>query len=201
MINKKIILASTVVALFGFIAAPEIKTCYISFKGTKTLTSDSTSLLRLPKSETKPRMVTTDKGEAKVSNIDGYKVVYNNPKNFPFVDTRVVLSDPEMYKTDSVNVIANLIHENKMTPHMETKDLLRLHFNGYTVFGISRDTIGKQSTLGTYIFFPGNNTIIYANFNNLRPEQRHCETLLEYKKERNQFFADYTRHIKDCPAK
>jgi len=84
---------------------------------------------------------------------------------------------------------------------METKELIELKFNGYKVFGLSRGTIETGSTLGTFIMFPGNGVTVYFYFNNLKPEYRNFETVDDYKKQRNEFLEEYTKHLKACGEK
>ena len=81
---------------------------------------------------------------------------------------------------------------------METKDLIELNFNGYKIFGLSRGTIEKGSTLGSFIMFPGNGVTVYFDFNNLKPDFRNFESVEDYKKQRDKFIEEYTRHLTTC---
>ena len=156
---------------------------------------------RLPESSAKPRQIKTNDGEVEISVTDGYRILYNNNKNAAFVNLKVELSDPKSYDKDTLNVLANLKYLNSISTDMETKDLVELSFNGYKIYGLSRNGIEKGSTLGVFAIFPGNNTIVYIYFNNLKPEFRHFENLIEYKTERNGFLGNYTLHLKTCKDK
>src|ERR1700752_1146683 len=134
---------SLAMLLFSFTANEEIKNCYLSYKGSKTLTA--VAPFRLPKEEARPRKVTTNKDEAEVSMIDGYKIEYNNEKNKTFVDLKVVLSDPKVYAKDTANVLENLKYLNTQGKNMETKELIILNFNGARIYGISHSSIEKEN--------------------------------------------------------
>lgn len=66
--------------------------------------------------------------------------------------------------------------------------------------GISRRTIESGSTLGTFIMFPGNGVVVYFYFNNLKAEYRHFESVEDYKKLRDRFIDEYTKHLKICKS-
>ncbi|MEJ7643724.1 MAG: hypothetical protein WKF87_03960 [Chryseolinea sp.] len=153
---------------------------------------------RLPESPEKVRQVKTNKGEVAITRIDGYRVFYNNSKNAPFVNLKVELSDNRAYPTDTVGLVENLKYMNSASQGMETKDIIELTLNGYRIYGLSRGSIEKGSTLGTFIMFPGDNTTIYFYFNNMTPEFRNFDSLEDYKKQRNKFMDDYTKYLKSC---
>ncbi|HXD92541.1 MAG TPA: hypothetical protein VNX01_04970 [Bacteroidia bacterium] len=197
--KSKILIALLAVALLSFTYLPEIKSCYLSYKGSKTLTAAPPD--RLPKESATPRQLKTADGEVEISVTDGYQILYNNKKEVPFVNLKVELSDPKSYAQDTINLLANLKYLNSVGQDMETKDLIKLSFNSYTIYGLSRNTIEKGSTLGTFVLFPGNNTIVYVYFNNLKPEVRNFEDLTDYKTQRNGFLGNYTFYLKSCVNK
>lgn len=156
---------------------------------------------RLPESAAKPREVKTSNGPAVISVTDGYRILYNNNKNAPFVNLKVELSDPTSYGSDTLNVLANLKYLTSSSQDMESKDLIELSYNGYKIYGLSRSGIDKGTTLGIFVIFPGNNTIIYVYFNNVSADLRHFNNLTEYKIERNGFLGNYTNHLRQCKDK
>jgi hypothetical protein len=190
-------IAVSLVAVFSsFTPSHEISSCFISFKGSiklKTLEPD-----RLPENSEKVRKLKTDNGDVDVSRVDGYRVLYNNDKNVPFVNLKVELSSPESYEKDKIALVDNLKYLNSHSVGMETQDLIELHFNGYRIFGLSRGSIEAGSNLGTFVMFPGNGVTVYFYFNNLKPEYRNFESVEEYKKLRDNFIDSYTKHIKTC---
>lgn len=83
----------------------------------------------------------------------------------------------------------------------ETKDLVTLKYNNYVIYGISRNSIDRGSTLGTFVMFPGNNIIVYFYFQNLKPEYRNFKDLEDYKGQRNGFLGNYTYNLNTCTSK
>lgn len=174
----------------------EIADCFINFdKASKLSMSDPQ---RLPGSADKTWEVKTEHGTVTVTRIDGYRVLYNNKKKVPFVNLKVELSEPESYGADTTNILENLNYLNTHSTNMETKDLIKLQYNGYTIYGLSRSNIEAGSILGSFVMFPGNSTIVYFDFNNLKPEFRNFENLDDYKSQRNAFIGAYTAHLKKC---
>lgn len=191
---------STLLLAFGLLSFSSIiGNCFISFN--KAINLEMASPDRLPETSEKVRQVKTDKGDVNVSRIDGYRILYNNKKQVPFVNLKVELSEHASYAADTVNIIDNLKYLNSHSADMETKDLLVFDYNGYKIYGLSRKTIEKGSTLGTFAMFPGNDITVYFYFNNLKPEFRNFENIDEYKNQRNSFMLGYTSHLKKCLSK
>ena len=198
----KINLFSTIllaILLFSYTSKNEIGQCYISFKSATNLTAADPD--RLPKTSETVRTVKTDNGEVEVTIIDGYRVLYNNDKKAPFVNLKVELSEKNAYDKDQKNLVDNLKYLNSHSTSMETKDIIELKFNGYKVYGLSRGSIEKGSTLGTFIMFPGNGVTIYFYFNNLTPEFRNFGSVDDYKKQRDKFMDEYTKFLTTCKDK
>lgn len=200
--KSKLTLLSTVLLtalLLSFKIKNEIGQCYISFKTSTNLTVAGPD--RLPETSEKVRTVKTDNGEVEVTRIDGYRVLYYNDKKAPFVNLKVELSESKAYDKDKKNSLDNLKFLNSHSQNMESKDLIELDFNGYKVYGFSRATIETGSTLGTFVMFPGNGVTVYFYFNNMKPEYRNFENVDDYKKQRDRFMDEYTKHLKTCEAK
>lgn len=185
--------------LLSFTIKNEIGKCFISFKNATNLTAADPE--RLPETPEKTRALKTDNGEVEVTRIDGYRVLYNNEKKAPFVNLKVELSENKSYDKDKQNLLDNLKYLNSHSQNMETKDLIELEFNGYKVYGFSRATIEAGNTLGLFIMFPGNGVTVYFYFNNMKPEYRNFESVDDYKKQRDQFMDEYTKHLKTCKDK
>lgn len=177
----------------------EISECFISFKTATSLTPAEPD--RLPVASRTGRTVTTDHGDVTISCLDGYRILYKNEKNAPFVNLKVELSEKKSYEADQKNLIDNLKYLNSSSSGMETKDLIELEFNGYKIYGLSRGSIEKGSILGTFIVFPGNSVVVYFYFNNLKPEFRNFESLEDYKKQRDRFMDEYTKYLTTCKEK
>ena len=177
----------------------EIPSCFLSFTTSGNLTAANPE--RLPESAEKYRVIPTDSGQVEVSRIDGYRILYNNEKHVPFVNMKVERSKKDSYKADQNKLIDNLNYLNAHSEGMETKDLIVLEFNGYKIYGSSRNAIQQGSTLGTFIMFPGNDITVYFYFNNLKPEYRNFESLEDYKKQRDNFMKEYTKFLTLCDDK
>jgi hypothetical protein len=184
-------------ALFSFTPAKNsIANCFLTFEGSAGLTVQPKE--QRPANAGKFREVKTNSGEVKISCIDGYRILYNNDKKVPFVNLKVELSNAKSYAKDTAGLIENLKYLNANSQGMETQDIIKMTFNGYNIYGLSRKSIEEGSTLGIFLLFPGNDITVYFYFNNLKPEYRHFESVDDYKKLRDQFMDDYTRHIKSC---
>lgn len=197
--KQKLIILSTLlmtILFLSFTKRNEIGQCYISFKTSTNLTPSEPD--RLPETSEKVRIEKTENGEVKVTRIDGYRILYNNEKKVPFVNLKVELSEKNAYDQDQKNLIDNLKYLNSHSTGMETKDLIELEFNGYTVYGLSRKTIDSGSTLGIFIMFPGNGVTVYFYFNNLKPKYRNFENVDDYKKQRDKFIDEYTKYLTTC---
>jgi len=185
--------------LQSFTTKNEISQCYISFKNASNLTVAEPD--RLPENSEKVRAVKTEQGDADITRIDGYRVLYINDKHAPFVNLKVELSDSKSYETDQKYIIENLKYLNSHSTGMESKDLIELEFNGYKIFGLSRGAIETGSTLGTFVMFPGDGISVYFYFNNMKPEYRNFTSVEDYKKQRDQFMEEYTKFLTTCNVK
>lgn len=105
--------------ILSFTSKNEIGQCYISFKSATNLTVANPE--RLPETSEKVRTVKTDDGEVEVTRIDGYRVLYNNDKNAPFVNLKVELSEIKSYDKDQKNLIDNLKYLNSHSTGMKQK--------------------------------------------------------------------------------
>jgi hypothetical protein len=182
--------------ILSFTFNSQIPECFINYQGTSKLEAATPD--RLPKVSVKPRVVPTSNGDVEISVKDGYRVLYNNSKNAPFVNLKIELSDSKLYEVDKKNLLNNLVWMNTKSEGMETKDLIELEFNGYKVYGLSLGNIESGSILGTFVMFPENDIIVYFYFNNLKPEYRNFKSLEDYKEQRDHFMDEYTRHLNKC---
>jgi hypothetical protein len=198
MKSKLILLSTLLVAILflSFKSNYEIGLCYVTFNTATNLTMSSAD--KLTQSTVIIKRVLTDSGEVDVTRADGYRILYKNNKNAPFVNLKVELSGYGSYEKDQKNLLSNLKYKNYNTPMMETQDLIELEYNGYKIYGISRATIQPDGILGTFLMFPGNGITVYFYFNNMKPELRNFESVDDYKKQRNKFIEEYTKHLTKC---
>jgi hypothetical protein len=192
-----IIIAICLLSITGFTQNNKtIANCFINFKAASGLKMAAPE--RLPADAEKLRKLPTSNGDVDVSRLDGYRIIYNNKKKAPFIDVKVELSDAASYGKDTVNILNNLQYLNSAGTGMETSGIIKLTFNGYPIYGISRNTIDSGSILGTFVMFPGNNTTVYFYFHNLKPEFRTFTSVDDYKGQRNAFLGEYTSHLVNC---
>lgn len=179
-----------------YIQTKTIDNCYISFNGTRNLTAKVPD--QLPEAAAIPREVKTEAGIRSISRNAGYRVLYLNKKNVPFVNLKVEQSSEGSYDEDKENVIENLRYLIKKSKRMKSKEPIELEFNGQKVYGLSRNSIEKGSSLGVFVMFPGNDIVVYFYFNNLKPEYRNFKSVKDYEKQRDHFIDEYTKYINDC---
>ncbi len=187
------------VLIFSFTVKNEIGPCYLSFNTSGSLTAAPAD--RLPEGHEKSRMLPIENGEVEISQVDGYRILYNNVNKAPFVNLKVELSDKKSYAADQKNLLTHFSYLNSHSTGMETKDLIEMEVNGYKIYGLSRNSIEAGSTLGTFVCFPGDNTVVYFYFNNLKPQYRNFESLEDYKRQRDAFIDEYTKHLTACKGK
>jgi len=186
-----------VAALFlSFTMKYEIAPCYLNFKTATDLTALDPE--RLPASTGQTRTLNSNNGDIEVTRIDGYRILYKNSSNAPFVNLKIELSKETSYLKDQQNLLENLNYLNAHSADMETKELIALEFNGYKIHGLSRKSLEVGSTLGTFVMFPGDGITVYFYFNNLRPEFRNFTSVEDYRKQRDRFIDEYTKHLKSC---
>ena len=186
-----------VTGLYSFLKNQnEIAPCYINFNKASKLSM--TSPERLPSTSEKVRQLQTEKGETEITRVDGYRILYNNKNKVAFINLKVELSDLKAYSEDTTNILENLRYLNTHSANMEMSDLIKLTYNGYTIYGLSRNTLDAGSNLGSFVMFPGNNITVYFDFSNLKPAFRNYESLDDYKSQRNSFFGAYTSHLNTC---
>ena len=105
------------IGVLSFSIKSEIGNCFISFNKASNLQVSATE--RLPQTADRFRKIKTSKGEVAITRIDGYRVLYNNKKQVPFVNLKIEQSNPGSYGADTLNIIENLKFLNASTP-MET---------------------------------------------------------------------------------
>jgi hypothetical protein len=192
---KIAIFSSLLSILTSFNLKDEIGKCFISFKSSTNLTPKTPD--RLPDGAKKVRAIKTSSGEANITCMDGYQVLYLNAKNATFVNLKVELSDNRSYEEDQKGLIDNLKYLLAHSSGME-EDLVELEFNGFKIYGISRATMEQGSTLGMFVMFPGKDVVVYFYFNNLQPEFRNFTSVEDYKIQRDIFMNEYTKHLTSC---
>lgn len=188
----------TLLALASIAFAPKgkIGACYYQFTTATGLSAQAPEAL--PEGSAIARMVKTASGEVEVSRTAGYRVLYHNEHDVPFVNLKVELSEPGRYEQDQAALLDHLRYMNAASSGMESDSLIELKFHGHTIYGLSRSSIASGSTLGTFVLFPGEGITVYFYFNNLKPGFRHFEDVETYRALRDEFLEAYTQHLVAC---
>ncbi len=190
-------LCALVIICYSFFAKDnEILKCYLNLS--KIATLSSTSPERLVPTSRKARKFLTEEREVIVSRNDGYEMLYNTKRNYTFVGVKVESSDPDSYGSDTLNVLKNLQFINSHSVNMETKDLITLTYNNHTVYGVSRNSLDTERTLGFFVMFPGKNVIVYFDFYSLKSKVQNFESQDDYRSMRNSFLGEYTSSLNNC---
>src|SRR5947208_3295719 len=111
--------------MHGSPALPPIDNCYLSFPGVKGLVATTPD--RLPETADKFRALGTEHGEVTVSRIDGYRILYKNDRQAPFVNLKVELCDSQSFKADKAGILDNLRYLNSHSEGMEGTDLIEMN--------------------------------------------------------------------------
>lgn len=180
----------------GSASARGIDACYLSFRDATGLSLVKTD--HLPPQAEKFRLIKTDSGEAQISRLDGYRIIYHNVFDAEFVNIKVEQSDPDLYAIDTQLILRHFVYMNSHSRNMETSMLIRLDVDGYTLWGVNRDGVDNENNIGTYVMFPGNGVVVYFYFNRIDPDYRRYNTLAEFKTLRDQFIKEYVRYIRGC---
>ena len=116
---------------------------------------------RRPKSAEKYRELETGKGTAKVSVVDGYRVMFAyNDVFYYFANVKVELSEPASYAQDKEKVINSL--KNNAATKQATGIIYsdKTMLNGFEHYGTDRDKIDVGGTLGIHVLFHDANHLI-----------------------------------------
>jgi hypothetical protein len=183
--------------LFAFTIQEEsFNKCLLTFDKFKGLTLSS--LDKLPDTAPKFRNLETKSGKASVSRIGGYRVLYNNKYDVPFVNMKVEFCSKDQYAQDTTTLINSLDYLLSVSKFMDSEKLHEFDVNGFKIYGYNRNTIEQGSNLGTYVMFPDDNVTVHFYFNNLKPKYRHFNDIETFYNMRDKFFDKYTKYISNC---
>lgn len=193
--KKELILIAFLISITT-IGKAQIAQCYLTFNHVGDFEQTKTD--RLPENNPKIRTLITATGDVNLTIKDGYRILYANRNQPLFVDLKVELFDSISYTSSQKKLLDNLSYINAESEDMETSKLMELTFSGYKIYGLNRAGIEQGQTMGTFVMFPGNNTVVYFYFKNAEPDNRSFKTIDEYKAQRNDFFLAYAAHLKKC---
>ena len=139
-------------------------------------------ITRRPKSAEKYREVTTDRGNERVSVVNGYRVMFGyEDVRYYFANVKIEQSDAESYAQDKERVINELKH------YSSTKQATKIQYhdkqvlNGFEHYGIDRDVIDVGGQVGIHVLFDDRkHLIITIYFLNQEKKNRRFNNLEEY---------------------
>jgi hypothetical protein len=151
-------------------------------------------ITRRPKSAEKYREVTTDRGNERVSVVNGYRVMFGyEDVRYYFANVKIEQSDAESYAQDKERVINELKH------YSSTKQATKIQYhdkqvlNGFEHYGIDRDVIDVGGQVGIHVLFGDTkHLIITIYFLNQEKKNRRFNNLEEYFALQADFLNRYT---------
>ena len=161
---------------------------------------------RRPKSAPKYREVETDKGEERVSVLDGYRVMFGySDLIYFFANVKIEQSEAQSYPADKEVIIRSL--KNLASARQATKVLFedKTELNGFEHYGADRDVIDVGGVIGTHVLFYDPRhlviTIYVLNQNTdkgglLFRNNRRFNDINEYRVVRDEFLNRYTECLK-----
>jgi len=151
-------------------------------------------ITRRPKSSEKYREVTTDRGNERVSVVDGYRVMFGyEDVRYYFANVKIEQSDADSYAQDKERVINELKH------YSATKQATKIQYhdkqvlNGFEHYGIDRDVIDVGGQVGIHVLFDNaKHLIITIYLLNQEKRNRRFNNLEEYFALKADFLNRYT---------
>lgn len=153
---------------------------------------------RLAKGNT-ARTVQTSNGDRTISLADGYRVMvaYNNKRDW-FVNIKAEKSFPAEYEQDKVGVIENLKYAASTTTDLEQPEPVKVSFNGYEGYGISKRSL-TGNVVGMYVLFSDpDHTITTFYFINQNAKRERFKDIEEWRTIRDEFLNTYTTCINNA---
>ena len=151
-------------------------------------------ITRRPKSAEKYREVTTDKGNERVSVLNGYRVMFGyEDVRYYFANVKIEQSDAESYTQDKERVINELKH------YSSTKQATKIQYhdkqvlNGFEHYGLDRDVIDVGGQVGIHVLFDDTKHLIITIYLlNQEKKNRRFNNLDEYFALKAHFLNRYT---------
>ena len=160
---------------------------------------------RRPESTPKYRDVLTSSGSARVSVMDGYRVLFGyKDLSYYFADVKIEQSDSSTYPQDKERVIDELKHLSQTKQATGNVYLDKAILNGFEHYGLDRDQIDVGITVGTHLLLYDPDhlvvTVYFLNQKDKGPQgsmsgnRRRFTNLDEYLKLRD----DFMNHYSEC---
>ena len=145
---------------------------------------------RLPKKADRFRIVKTDKGEERVSRIDGYRVMFRYPEtDYFFANVKVEQSNPQEYAKDKEIVIEGIKH----VAAADKNQVVNRTYNDFVSYGTVDSVLDRQGVIGVYVLFSDNDQqIVSIYLLNQGRRHRRFNTIDEFRALRDSFLNRYT---------
>ena len=155
-------------------------------------------ITRRPKSADKYREVSTDKGDERVSVVDGYRVMFGyKDVRYYFANVKIEQSDAGSYAQDKERVIKQLKH------YSSTKQATKIHYtekkvlNGFEHHGIDRDVIDVGGQVGIHVVFDDTEHLVITIYLlNQEKRKRRFNNIEEYEALKTDFLNRYTECLR-----
>ena len=131
---------------------------------------------------------------ARVSVVDGYRVMYSYARTLPFANLKAEQSDPSRYPEDKRILSRNII---EMARADAALDLAEFSYLGFSVQTLTKRELAGRSLGMTQVFSDADSVIVTVFFLNQLPEHRRFQTHEEFISLRNAFVHGYL----ECAAR
>lgn len=180
-------------------AQSQIDACFVNFKPYAGISIGGTN--HLPGNKVTYRQLPTANGVVKISQQNGTRVIYNNNKNAPFINLKVEMSVPNLYKQDQQGIIQYLNYLVKVSKDVQDNHLNKVIKNGYVLYNYTTNDFAKSRVLSSYVFFPKKDIIVYIDFQNVKPPYKSYNSVHDFVMQRDTFLDAYTMSLKKCLEK
>jgi hypothetical protein len=153
-------------------------------------------ITRRPKSAEKYREVSTDKGDERVSVVDGYRVMFGyKDVRYYFANVKIERSDPKSYGQDKERVINQLKHFSSTKQATKIQYTGQKLLNGFEHYGIDRDVIDVGGQVGIHVLFDDTKHLIITIYLlNQEKKNRRFNNIEEY----HALKADFLNRYSEC---
>jgi len=155
-------------------------------------------ITRRPKSAEKYREVTTDKGEERVSVVEGYRVMFGyKDVRYYFANVKIEQSEAGNYAQDKEKVINQLKHYSSTKQATKIQYTDKKVLNGFEHYGIDRDVIDVGGQVGIHVLFDNTKHLIITIYLlNQEKKKRRFNNVEEYYALKTDFLNRYTECLR-----
>lgn len=198
---KSVFLVLTVAGLCSFAPESGSGDCYTTFRkptGLKMLPPEKLA------AEARPAppgaMVAAAAPDELVE--DGIRISYETSEKAPFATVEVVYSADHMYARDTARMLESMTSLNGGFP-VEDAGIIHLQYNGYHLYGVTRNGKNGPDTMGRFLMFPELSTSVRISFADVQMGSMigELKRTAGTREQRQLFLEEYTAHLKKCRKK